>query len=368
MNNEELKYIFDNQKDFQSKTLGVNVENLSTEERSKLIHQHAHFLMEESIELLRPLPYHKEWKDYSKWTERDIHDAFKESQKEAIDSFIFLVNVMFLLGIESDDVVNMYNDKLKINKERQENPELGYVNEKKKIETPEQSLAKKDIETRSQSDLQDEKYNEEILVGSRTAIPSRAYKNKVNDVEVLKSFLTTIKTVKRGHAEHDFAKVQPIPYTILTRDDEIFVYSRLNKSGETRLVDKVSIGVGGHMNEVPGSLSFSETLEENSIREITEELNISMFRASEELSIEHAAKNSKDLKRVHKVLLMNDTDVDKVHVGLVQFIEIKKGFDITVKETDVLQGEFVNKQELLDSMKRNPEKFENWTLALKDYL
>ena len=65
---------------------------------------------------------------------------------------------------------------------------------------------------------------------------------------------------------------------------------------------------------------------------------------------------------------MNDTDVDKVHVGLVQFIEIKKGFDITVKETDVLQGEFVNKQELLDSMKRNPEKFENWTLALKDYL
>ena len=142
MNNEELSYIFNKQKEFQSITLGKDISNLTIEERSKLVHEHMHFLVEESIESLRPLPYHKEWKDYSEWTEDDIKKAFEESQEEAVDVFIFLINAMFLLGIESDEIVDRYNDKLKINKERQHNPELGYI-KKQKAETPEDKFKTK---------------------------------------------------------------------------------------------------------------------------------------------------------------------------------------------------------------------------------
>lgn len=176
--NNELSYIFEKQKQFQSVTLGKDISNLTIEERSKLVHEHMHFLIEESIEALRPLPYHKEWKDYSEWTEMDVKEAFEESQEEALDVFIFLINAMFLLGIESDDISQMYKDKLEINKERQHNPDLGYVNHSK-AETPESQMDSKRY-TKEERDTLGKSMN--------TNIPKNLYVNE-------RSLITDLKNV-----------------------------------------------------------------------------------------------------------------------------------------------------------------------------
>ena len=44
---------------------------------------------------------------------------------------------------------------------------------------------------------------------------------------------------------------------------EILVYERLSGGGEARLHGQSSIGVGGHMNDVPGAESINEVLRVN---------------------------------------------------------------------------------------------------------
>lgn len=80
--------------------------------------------------------------------------------------------------------------------------------------------------------------------------------------------------IRRGDAEEDPRFKQPIPYVVIRRDDEVFVYERLAGGGESRLHNKLSLGFGGHMNPMEGAASFSEVLKQNTDRELAEELYI----------------------------------------------------------------------------------------------
>ena len=59
----------------------------------------------------------------------------------------------------------------------------------------------------------------------------------------------------RAQAEYDATVKQIIPYVLLRRGDAYFLLRRLKKQTETRLHDKLSLGVGGHINptETPHS-------------------------------------------------------------------------------------------------------------------
>ena len=125
METNTLQLVLDKQAQFQSK-FGFNT-NIPVEKTSELIHTHSMFIIEEVFEMLRELPFHKPWKDYSDMDRDEIVEAFENGRKEWIDIFIFVMNVGLFLGFNENLIRDMYLEKLGINHERQEDPKLGYI-------------------------------------------------------------------------------------------------------------------------------------------------------------------------------------------------------------------------------------------------
>jgi predicted NUDIX family phosphoesterase len=162
--------------------------------------------------------------------------------------------------------------------------------------------------------------------------------------------------VQRSFAETNPAWKQVIPYTVVVRGGDVFLMRRLSKGGEARLSNKLSIGVGGHVNPedaVPtvgggGTLSHSP-LDNGSRREIEEEIEIS------------------GRTRIARVGVINDDSnpVGAVHVGLVQLMVVEG--DVRVREQDLLEGRFVPPEELL-RLAEQGANFESWSKILVERL
>lgn len=147
--------------------------------------------------------------------------------------------------------------------------------------------------------------------------------------------------VERAHAETDPSLKQVIPYTVVVRRDEdggdqVLLLARTKRGGDARLHEKLSIGVGGHVNPVDAidpedaSRRLDDPLPAATRREVMEE----------ELEVSGAT-------RLTPVGLINDDTnaVGAVHVGLVQILELLGG-DARVREVDQLEGSFVPLAEL----------------------
>ncbi|MGA3760900.1 hypothetical protein ACPCXE_12830 [Bacillus velezensis] len=138
--------------------------------------------------------------------------------------------------------------------------------------------------------------------------------------------------IRRGDAEEDPRFKQPIPYVVIRRDDEIFVYERLAGGGESRLHNKLSLGFGGHMNPMEGAASFSEVLKQNTDRELAEELYI----------------REEDKQNIVTLGLINDdeNDVGKVHIGILSALQLASAAQVEVKEKDQIAGRWMKLSEL----------------------
>ena len=163
--------------------------------------------------------------------------------------------------------------------------------------------------------------------------------------------------VERERAETNPDWKQIIPYTIVVRTapsseaTEVLLLRRLSKGGESRLVGKLSIGVGGHLNpEDLGSVADRRSvLECGTQREITEEL---------------AVEGSPSLRRVG--LLNDDSNaVGAVHLGLVQVATVTGS--VAIRETDVLEGDFESPSRLRDLLEEGAP-FETWSEKLLRHL
>lgn len=103
---------------------------------------------------------------------------------------------------------------------------------------------------------------------------------------------------------------QIIPYAINVVGNKIFTYRRTSKGGENKLHDKYSIGVGGHI-DLPDVLvndeqeiSVSDTCYNSLARELDEELD-------------RGQATLESYQTLEKLIVLSDTPVDRVHVGLV---------------------------------------------------
>lgn len=150
-------------------------------------------------------------------------------------------------------------------------------------------------------------------------------------------------TGRRGDMETNTNYLQPIPYIIIKKGNEYFTYTRLNNSGEERLHDKVSFGVGGHMNPVDGLETFKELLAENAKRELSEEVKITDSNDNE---VDYGSIVSK--LSVSGLIYSEDTDVDSVHLAIVYLLDLDTDYNVVVKETDKLKGEFKTKEQIKD--------------------
>ncbi len=156
--------------------------------------------------------------------------------------------------------------------------------------------------------------------------------------------------VERAWAEKTPAVKQIIPYSIATRRGEILLLRRTKRGGESRLHDKLSIGVGGHIDPIDLSPGETDVPRRNPLprateREIREELHVS------------------GTFEIHPVGILNDdtNPVGAVHLGLVQILAVEGTCE--VRETDQLEGRWITLAGLRE-MEAAGANFETWSRML----
>jgi predicted NUDIX family phosphoesterase len=164
--------------------------------------------------------------------------------------------------------------------------------------------------------------------------------------------------VERRRAERDPDLKQIIPYTLVTRRSragqvQVLLLKRLGKGGEKRLHDKLSIGVGGHIDA-----SDAENLAEGDLARVLD------LGTQRELHEELVLDGEFSLRRVG--LLNDDSNpVGAVHLGLVQ-VALVPG-NVAIREKDVLEGDFETPERLM-SLRSEGANFETWSSHLVERL
>ena len=156
---------------------------------------------------------------------------------------------------------------------------------------------------------------------------------------------------RRGDMEEDTSYLQPIPYTVIKQGDKYFTYTRLEGGGESRLYGKSSVGIGGHMNHVEYAWNFEHLLAINNSRELEEEVFIRDENGKEISSHYELAKES----TIIGLMYNQKTEVDSLHLGVLNIISIPETWTVEPKETDTLEGKFLTKEEIQEL------DLENWT-------
>jgi predicted NUDIX family phosphoesterase len=157
--------------------------------------------------------------------------------------------------------------------------------------------------------------------------------------------------VERARAETEPEWKQIIPYNVVCVGDEVLLLRRTRGGGEARLHDKLSIGVGGHLN--PEDLEPGGTSRDPVPRGTAREL-------AEELAIEGPWT-------VESVGTINDdgNPVGAVHLGLVQVVRVEG--TVEIRERHVLEGRTVRPAELTRRL-REGANFETWSARLVEAL
>jgi len=125
---------------------------------------------------------------------------------------------------------------------------------------------------------------------------------------------------ERNQMEQDPMYKQLIVYLILRYKDRVFVYQRIKGTGEKRLLDLYSFGLGGHINPV-ATKSFRKLIISNLNRELKEEVVFPGYYSYGFLGF------------------LNDeqTEVGQYHLGLVFLISCLSD-EITVREKNKIRG------------------------------
>ena len=82
----------------------------------------------------------------------------------------------------------------------------------------------------------------------------------------------------KAKAETDSKLKQIIPYVVLQCEGDILAYTRTSDTGEQRLAEKVSIGLGGHIEISDRSHHLMRTIILAAAREVKEELEIPLTK------------------------------------------------------------------------------------------
>ena len=113
--------------------------------------------------------------------------------------------------------------------------------------------------------------------------------------------------IRRSEAEKDPSYKQLIPYVIICHNGKYLSYVRGKRAGETRLVAKRSIGIGGHINPIDAMSMFNTNFYETYLDAVEREI-------AEEVTVQANHTN-------HIVALLNDesNEVGSVHLGIVHY-------------------------------------------------
>lgn len=186
---------------------------------------------------------------------------------------------------------------------------------------------------------------ERVLVVPRQAVVAAPWRGLRTDPAGLEAAIGAIgaqgRFEPRSAMETDPRFKQVIPYLVL-RDGERWFLMRRTKAGtDTRLHERWSIGVGGHLN--PGDRDLAGGLR----REWREELEAAF------------------VPEFRPVGLLNDddTDVGAVHIGVVYEADAT-GRAVAVREVDKLAGAFADEGDVAAVR----DRLESWSELVFDAL
>lgn len=153
----------------------------------------------------------------------------------------------------------------------------------------------------------------------------------------------------RPSAEEDPSHKQIIPYLVLRHGDRVLCYTRGKSGGEARLHAKMSVGIGGHMND--GDTHATHFDRAAYLRAVERELH-------EELEIPGPY-------RQRAVALINDdsNEVGRVHLGVVHLVEVDST-DIRPREDAIRDLAFLTAAEL----QQERDRLESWSQIVADAL
>jgi predicted NUDIX family phosphoesterase len=145
---------------------------------------------------------------------------------------------------------------------------------------------------------------------------------------------------------------QIIPYVVLRIGEKVVKYTRTPSGGEARLHGKTSIGLGGHIDlsdivSVGDHVDLAATINNSSDRELLEELGPVEVEARDWIG----------------VLIDNDSDVGRVHIGLVGLWTLKSApvgkTEDAIGEVDVCS---------LEELEQERGRLEGWSDLVLSHL
>jgi predicted NUDIX family phosphoesterase len=155
----------------------------------------------------------------------------------------------------------------------------------------------------------------------------------------------------RSRAEADPAYKQLIPYVIMTHGGKCLSYIRGRRAGETRLVGRRSIGVGGHINPVDEMPLFDTDFRDVYFTAVKREV-------AEEVSVEADYED-----RVVALLNDDSTEVGQVHLGIVHHWTLESA-KVSKREQMITQMAFMSPAEL----QAVRDSLETWSRLCLDHL
>ena len=176
------------------------------------------------------------------------------------------------------------------------------------------------------------------------------------DVERYQDVLLDAKNVQfrpRSEVEIDFRFKQLIPYMIICLTDSsggirIFQYVRGKGSGESRLHQKRSIGIGGHISSTDRKLPLlGDVYREGMLRELHEEVLL----------------RTPFTERCAGLINDDSTEVGLVHLGIIHRLDVAEP-EVVSNESDLIESGFMP----LDELRSYRAQMESWSSISLDAL
>jgi predicted NUDIX family phosphoesterase len=195
--------------------------------------------------------------------------------------------------------------------------------------------------------------NERVLVISRNLFDSLgSFQGLTTEVDrYLPAFLAPQNNyfLARDDAEEDPSHKQIIPYALFHCRGRFLHYVRGGKSGEKRLADKGSLGIGGHINSEDAAQASLE--KDTYLTGVEREMN-------EELLLRSPYR-----QRIAALINDDSSPVGQVHIGVVHLFELESE-DVDANEAPITSLEFLTRDEL----ESRRDRLETWSTICLDHL
>ena len=185
---------------------------------------------------------------------------------------------------------------------------------------------------------------EEVLVVPASALSLPRFSVDPADVASVLSAVERLGCfrLRKPDAEGDPSTRQVIPYVVVVAEPSGLVFGTLRiAGGEPRLLGRISLGIGGHINPVDGAGSPLDALSAGLAREWGEEVACSAPPVFGD-----------------PVAVVNDESdlVGRVHLGLVYVVRIGDADTVSVRETGILEGRWLSRADL----REQADRLEGW--------